>query len=578
MNDNKAEAIKKKYQKIVDDDYPQWEAFLPHLPYDGCYLLDKERVFQKKSIGDLDYTGNPCVLTKYGLCPTPDHLGGRTIERGGCYNDVVHDFFTNCPSTIAAVNFVTALIEMGLLHPLNKKDHFNGQGANGRGKCPIPKADVDKEKKRRIALGLKLGRCWRCPPIAKLEADLRAKQLTPFHKCAIALGVLPISMNVSGINPSKNGSTHLTSQMKDVTVLSIENILHVQFFESGEDGREWDQVHEISDALAFLCGELSQALGITFDETFADKFISISNLSNNSGKFSTSIRNSLRHLGKVLAEHLDDKWLTNLPSDFELSEKMFPEESIVHYKKALARYGNNKVSLLKRIVDARQVPTGLSQNNTQDQIDLRRNILEQFKEVIDIEHTSIEQFLLLARAVSDQIMSSNGGTRPKSISFIDHRKKESDIPSDSAMLTFYKSVTNKSSVIGIALVVKPPESKEIVQPILGAIFDLLLESEQARKRFDYDRVLTTNSKSKRVYQVHLVYVILERVLVGEKLTPFPKSLKWWKCPSPSCTEYILRDIETKTKQYTCPKCNKTYQKVSKMPLTKSWMKSKSKLI
>jgi len=222
----------------------------------------------------------------------------------------------------------------------------------------------------------------------------------------------------------------------------------------------------------------------------------------------------------------------------------------------------------------------LSRNNTRDQINLRSNILTRFKNgSINIETTPINQILAHIRSVSDAMLSANNDSvRPTSVRYIKNQKYDNkDIPPDLAVITLYKKVTDKP-LIGVTLELEPPESEEFARPIVGGIFDLLLESEQNRQRFDHNRITTTNSKNETVRMSCLVSIIMERVLVGEELKPFPPELKWYRCPNPDCTKqpYKLIDLGTSVYATECGDCGKKSTRRSKIESVDTWIKSDSR--
>ena len=40
----------------------------------------------------------------------------------------------------------------------------------------------------------------------------------------------------------------------------------------------------------------------------------------------------------------------------------------------------------------------------------------------------------------------------------------------------------------------------------------------------------------------LIYLIIERALVGSTMEPLPEQLGWWKCPN--CDHPVIRDIDS----------------------------------
>ena len=222
-----------------------------HPPSDGrqYYDLDADKKHTVKAINALDPNGNPAVLTVKGLCGVPWWFGWFTIATGGKMNENVTDFVGDCPSTKASINFVETLHEMGLVQLVDEDDNFPVMGVNSR-LCPIRDEQIKEQlaRKRRGEIS-RFARTFSCPKYKEEEAELRAMQLLPYYQCCKKLGILVIDVNLSGINPKKNGSHKILEMMNehDVVPVAIYNILHMQFFSTNTDGREEDQLLELSN-------------------------------------------------------------------------------------------------------------------------------------------------------------------------------------------------------------------------------------------------------------------------------------------------------------------------------------------
>ena len=99
------------------------------------------------------------------------------------------------------------------------------------------------------------------------------------------MGKIPIAINIAGMHPEKNKSNILMDMIDDNVGLSIQGLLHMQFFSTFRDGREAVQVYELSEIVKEV-QDLVKALDLKgrtarffgFTKTFADIFFPKSGL------------------------------------------------------------------------------------------------------------------------------------------------------------------------------------------------------------------------------------------------------------------------------------------------------------
>ena len=216
MDQRDEDAIKERYIQRYNDMDGELNQLMEKCINDHgmpgrCYDLKADKKYNEQAIRNLNRKNGTCVLVVNALCGIPKHLGDATIANGGDYDENICKWGflkdsrgMDCPSTVAAVKFVETLYDMGLIQLVDANHLFKVMGINAR-LCPIKEQDVNRRKEE-MAKKNQRGRTWSCPKYNKDEARLRAIQIRSYLECCIELGIVPIFINIAGINPYRNGS------------------------------------------------------------------------------------------------------------------------------------------------------------------------------------------------------------------------------------------------------------------------------------------------------------------------------------------------------------------------------------
>ena len=99
----------------------------------------------------------------------------------------------------------------------------------------------------------------------------------------------------------------------------------------------------------------------------------------------------------------------------------------------------------------------------------------------------------------------------------------------------------------IRINVAKEQDKEYIEALVKATQDHISSDAESRQRFKYGNITTTNSLGTS-WRYSLIYLIIERALVGNTMAPLPTQLGWWKCPD--CNHSMLGELPAQG--WVCP--------------------------
>jgi len=270
-------AIKQKYQSAITGLTSEWEAMAARcskeLPFnhegDDNYMINEDIHYDREAINSLNSNAKePCVLVDLGRCGTPRCKGGRTIQNGG--KQLREGECTNCgdwldnKSTKAAYNFSMVLHKTGLIQLVNKDHNMPSMGKNGR-HCSLTDKQVEEAEKKRDEekkKGNPFARGFVCEKVHPLEVELRLSQLLLYTQCAIELGILPICLNIAGSDDREVAQLNRKLYERGVLALSVNGLLHMQFFTSGRRKNVVPQLYELGVIVDELKGLIDNGEGM----------------------------------------------------------------------------------------------------------------------------------------------------------------------------------------------------------------------------------------------------------------------------------------------------------------------------
>ena len=143
----------------------------------------------------------------------------------------------------------------------------------------------------------------------------------------------------------------------------------------------------------------------------------------------------------------------------------------------------------------------------------------------------------------------------------------------------YSSITQ----VNLRLTIEPESSIEYAKPLMKAMFDFLLRDEDNINRFKgksstNGRVLTFKNANNKVVYNSIIYMMIERAMIGEEMEPISPELKRYACPF--CGKTMIKDManltENQKDRIICTKV-KNGSGCGKYSTVREWKKQQTEL-
>ena len=201
--------------------------------------------------------------------------------------------------------------------------------------------------------------------------------------------------------------------------------------------------------------------------------------------------------------------------------------------------------------------------------------------LIDLGHslqTPLQEVLEGCRkAIDKHYEDSTHHPRPESIESNNNNSADNNYP---LSISYTYSSTSR---VKLGLTIEPESSIEYAKPLIKAMFDFLLRDEDNINRFKVKSstkltLLTFKNANNKVVCNSIIYMMIERAMIGEEMEPISPELKRYACPF--CGKTMIKDMAnlTENQKYTiiCTKV-KNGSGCGKYSTLREWKKQQTEL-